>query len=374
MNRLFCLVLVSMLGLAGMPAAVVAQTPPGPPAFSQAELDQMLAPIALYPDPLLSQVLAAATYPLETVQAARFVNQNPNLKGNDLASAIQAQTWDPSVKALTQFPSVLDMMDDQLAWMQRLGDAFLGQQNAVMDTVQALRAKARATGSLASYQRSAQQSVDVQGGLIAIEPATPDIIYVPYYDPNIVYGTWWWPENPPVVWVPPPEYQPPYFGNLFLHAIAFGIGVGVVDSLFFPIFPDWGGHRFVNGPWPVRARPGEPRRPQGSAWTHDPAHRLGVAYRDTATREHFRPADHGNVNRDAFRGHVASPEQIPGFSGPARQPHVATQAPPQPAMRPPIEPVHPFMPTGTASLTQTHAERGQSSRAGSGGADGSRRR
>ena len=168
--------------------------------FGQPELDQLLAPIALYPDPLLGQILVAATYPLETVQAARFVRANPALTGDALAQAMQTQSWDPSVKALTQFPSVLLMMDDKLDWTQKLGDAFLAQQAAVMDTVQALRAKAQAAGTLKSTE---QQNVVVQDGAIEIDPYAPNTVYVPYYNPTVVYGAWWWPGWEPFVWVPP---------------------------------------------------------------------------------------------------------------------------------------------------------------------------
>ena len=185
MKRLFFLFLTCLISLTSVPVAVYAQQASDPIIFSQQELDQLLAPIALYPDPVLSQVLMAATYPLEAVQAARFVRQNPSLKDDALARALEGEPWDASVKALVQFPAVLAMMDDQLAWTQKLGDAFLAQQDAVMDTVQSLRAKAQAAGTLGSNQ---QQRVVIQDGAIDIEPYAPDIIYVPYYNPTVVYG------------------------------------------------------------------------------------------------------------------------------------------------------------------------------------------
>ena len=372
-NRLFRLLAALVIGLAMLPTAAQAQDSPTPANFSQQDLDQLLAPIALYPDPLLSQILVAATYPLETVQAARFVRQNPTLKGDDLARALQGQSWDPSVKALAQFPSVLAMMDDQLAWTQKLGDAFLAQQGAVMDTVQALRARAQAAGKLPNNQ---QEQVAYQGAAIDIEPASPDTVYVPYYNPTVVYGNWWWPESPPFVWVPPQEYQPPYFGNYFLSGIAFGLGVGIVYSLFFPVYPDWGGHRFISGGWTIRNRPGGLRRPEGAVWAHDPTHRLGVAYHDAQTSARFQPAFNNGGNRDAYRGHpqAALPAPQPSFRQPTpdnhepqaampHQPTMENRPAPQPVFRQPVEPVHPFMPTGPASTVQTHSERGQSSRA-----------
>ena len=167
--------------------------------FTQQELDQMLAPIALYPDSLLSQILMASTYPLEVVEAARWSRANPNLKGDEAVRAVEQNTWDPSVKSLVAFPQILQMMDEKLGWTERLGDAFLSQQALVMDTVQNLRQKAYAAGNLKSTD---QVRVEQQGQTIVIEPTRPEVIYVPYYDPLVVYGPWWWPAYPPVYWAP----------------------------------------------------------------------------------------------------------------------------------------------------------------------------
>lgn len=146
------------------------------PAFTQQELDQMLAPIALYPDSLLSQILMASTYPLEVIEAARWSKANPNLKGDQAVQAVAENTWDPSVKSLVAFPQILMMMDEKLNWMERLGDAFLSQQQAVMDTVQHLRQKASDAGNLTSND---QIRVDQQGPAIVVEPANPQVVYVP---------------------------------------------------------------------------------------------------------------------------------------------------------------------------------------------------
>src|SRR5258707_1693308 len=160
------------------PSAVTAPLPQG-------ELDALVAPIALYPDQLLAQVLMASTYPLEIVMAARFVQQNPSLAGDALDQALRDQNWDPSVLSLTAYPQVLVMMNDKLDWTQRLGDAFLANQQQVMDTVQALRSRAQAAGNL---QNTPQQTVTNQEGFIEIEPAQPEYVYVPIYDPRSIYG------------------------------------------------------------------------------------------------------------------------------------------------------------------------------------------
>jgi hypothetical protein len=174
------------------------------PALTQQELDQMLAPIALYPDSLLSQILMASTYPLEIVEATRWSTANPNLKDDDAVKAAAQNGWDPSVTSLIAFPQILTMMDDRLSWTERLGDAFLAQQAQVMDTVQSLRQKAYAAGNLKSTE---QVRVEQQGQTIVIEPPNPQVVYVPYYDPRIVYGPWWWPGYPPVYWGPWPGHH-----------------------------------------------------------------------------------------------------------------------------------------------------------------------
>ena len=197
---------------------VVKQTPE--------ELQQMVAPIALYPDALVSQILAAATYPTEIVEADRWVQDHPNLKGNDLANAVDQQPWDPSIKAITQFPSVLANLDKNLAWTSALGEAYVNQSEAVMDAVQVMRARAQASGNLKSNE---QEKVVTEEKTIVIEPADPEVVYVPAYDPWIVYGA------PVVVW---PGWYP--YPGLYVDgpAISFGVGFGVG---FFAGF-GWGWH------------------------------------------------------------------------------------------------------------------------------------
>jgi len=221
------------------PDVNTAYAAPGPavPAFSQQELDSMLAPIALYPDSLLSQILMAATYPLEVIQADRWVKANPGLTGDAAVRAAQNQNWDPSVISLVAFPQVLDMMDQKLDWTQRLGDAFLGQQAQVMDTVQGLRARAYQAGNLRSNQ---YLSVQQSGPTYIVQPAQPQVVYVPYYDPNVVYGAWAYPAYPPVYYPPPPRYyNPPPRASV---SIGFGNGVSLAVGFFFGSM-DWGHRR-----------------------------------------------------------------------------------------------------------------------------------
>ena len=186
--------------LLALPPGVLAQQPAGAPVFSQEELDQILAPIALYPDSLVAQILMASTYPLEVVQADRFAKQNASLKGEPLTKALESQNWDPSVKSLVNFPQVLTMMSEKLEWTQKLGDAFLAQQKPVMDTIQGLRAKAQAAGNLKTTK---EQTVIVEEKIIKIEPASPQVIYVPAYNPTVVYGAWPYPASPPYYYYPP---------------------------------------------------------------------------------------------------------------------------------------------------------------------------
>jgi hypothetical protein len=168
-----------------------------PPAktFSQQDLDRLLAPIALYPDPLLAQVLMASTYPLEVVQAARWVKANPKVSGAALETAMAKQSWDPAVKSLTAVPQVVQQMSDNLDWMQKLGDAFLAQQQDVMDTVQGLRARADTTGNLKTTEQQVVRT-EVQGSqkIYVVESPKPEVVYVPTYNPTVVYGSWWYPD------------------------------------------------------------------------------------------------------------------------------------------------------------------------------------
>ncbi|OGA55405.1 MAG: hypothetical protein A3F74_19290 [Betaproteobacteria bacterium RIFCSPLOWO2_12_FULL_62_58] len=275
--------------------------------FQREELDQMLAPVALYPDALLSQILMASTYPLEVVQASRWSRTNPTLKGQNAVRAVERMDWDPSVKSLTAFPQILHMMDEKLEWTERLGEAFLAQQADVMDTVQDLRRRAEAAGNLSSGD---QMQVRREGEFIMIEPPAPEVVYVPYYDPAVVYGPWWWPEYPPVYWAPPWAYYvvPPY-PSLFL----WGSGIGVSANFFFG-YPDWRRrhvsvvHRHVtvgNRRTPSVNRGAGPREPV--VWRHNPDHRRGVPFRHAEARQRFEQerAAAGTTRRGPDRNDVA---------------------------------------------------------------------
>jgi len=268
-----------------------AAQPAAAPAYSQAELDQMLAPIALYPDELLSQVLMASTYPLEVVQAARWSREHAGLKGDEAVRAAAGQDWDPSVKSLLAFPDLLQRMDEQLEWTRGLGEAFLAQESQVMDSVQQLRRRAQENGGLASDGRV--RVVD-DGSTIVVEPADPRVVYVPYYDPWIVYGSWWWPAYPPVVWAPWPGYvvvRPGFW---------WGVGIGVTAGFFFGAVSWPHRHVTVVRPHVYYARPPHAYRPAhvhrplaAGRWTYDPSHRRGASYRKPELRQRyggFRPA------------------------------------------------------------------------------------
>src|SRR5215475_11251345 len=222
-----------------IPAAAMAQTPAAPAAsgdqlLKPEQLDALVAPIALYPDTLLSLVLQASTYPLEVVQAARWVDQNKNLKGDALKAEVDKQSWDDSVKSLAATPDVLKMMSDKLEWTQKLGDTVLAQQPDVMDAIQRLRTKAQQNNKL---QDTKQQKVTItpasaSGGgggggggggasapqYITIEQTDPNEVYVPYYDPNVVYGGWPYSDYPPYYWG--------YPGYIGAGVIGAGIGFG----------------------------------------------------------------------------------------------------------------------------------------------------
>lgn len=309
--------------LLAIPFGAFAQNtaPSASPQFKQEELDQMLAPIALYPDSLLVQILMASTYPLEIVEAARWSKANPNLKGDQLTVALEKQNWDPSVKSLINFPSVLAMMNDKLDWTQKLGDAFLAQEKGVMDTVQKLRAKAQAQGALKSTD---QQKVTTQAQTIIIESASPQVVYVPAYNPAVVYGPWMYPAYPPYPYYPPGAV-------IGASVVSFGVGVAVGAAWGYA----WGGCNWNHGTVNVNVNQNNTINNninrnvsntnvnqntanvnrnnadkvggKGSTeWQHDPAHRKGVAYRDNATQQKYgQQRDRGSTDaRHDYRGHT----------------------------------------------------------------------
>ena len=277
-----CRVIMIIVTLLVIPAGIMAQDTEDSDQdykFSTEELTQMLAPIALYPDALTAQVLMASTYPLEVVEADRWLSQNLQLKGNDLDTALLNKSWDPSVKSLCHFPDILKSMSEKLDQTRKLGDAFLGQEDEVMATVQELRGKARDQGNL---KTTGEQKVIVEDEIIRIEPANPEVVYVPVYDPAYVYGPWWYPAYPPYYWYYPPGfYSAAYIG--------FGPGIYFGFNAFSWVWFDWPVHRVhtdINRT--RRFNHVRDRRPDtGNIWRHNPQHRKGVAYRDLRTSERF---------------------------------------------------------------------------------------
>ena len=286
-----------------------------PTAFTVEQLDQMLAPIALFPDALLSQVLMAATYPSDVAQAADWAFANRNLEGDAAVKAVQDKPWDPSVQSLVAFPQVLAMLGEKPEWVHDLGDAFLAQPEAVMDSVQFLRSKAKNAGNLSSNE---QQIVTVEAAppppqtivvnapppptqIITIAPANPQVIFVPVYNPVHVFGPWWHPMHPPLFFPPPPRWG---FGwNPVGNAIWWGVGIGVTYAL-------WGGvdwrRRNVNinvNQWNnINVNNRITSNNRNVNWNHNPGNRRGIPYRDAATRDRLQNAVGERGGRQDFRG------------------------------------------------------------------------
>jgi hypothetical protein len=286
---------------------LTAQQPPALPPPDQAltpqQLDDLVAPIALYPDPLLSQIMVAATYPLELVQAFQWLQRNPGLTGAALTQAAQQQNWDPSVQALVVFPDVVKRLNDDVTWTTNLGNAFLAQQADVMDAVQRLRLQAQQAGKLNSTPQEVVTTTNPGGPpVIEIEPADPAVMYVPVYDP-----VWFW--GPPLYYPYPGWFWPPRpVGGLFF---SFGPGIGI--GAFFGggwggwaswgWHPGWGGHTvIVNNTFIHRYNFNSARLAQlhgTSVWQHDAFHRQGVPYArpglatrfNAPVRQNLQPAE-----------------------------------------------------------------------------------
>jgi hypothetical protein len=270
-------------------AATAASAPASAPAadqppFKPEELEQMLAPLALYPDALLSQVLMASTYPVEVVEAERWAKKNSKLKGDQLAAALEKQPWDPSVRSLVNFPDVLMMMSENLSTTVKIGDAFIGQQKEVMDTVQKLRAKAKEAGNLQTSQQQEVTVVEQEGAdIIVIESSDPEVIYVPQYNPTVIYGTWPYPAYPPY-----PYYPPGYAGGAF---VSFGLGVAIGAAWGYAWGDcDWhGGDINIdvdrNNNFNGNIDRDKFRNRADNKFRHDPAHRQGATYRNQASAQ-----------------------------------------------------------------------------------------
>lgn len=303
------------------------------PLFSVEQLDQMLAPIALFPDPLLSQVLMAATYPSEVAEAAEWALANRGLEGDAAVRAVQHRDWDPSVQSLVAFPQVIAMMGDNPQWVRDLGDAFLDDPDGVMDSVQFLRAKARDAGTLTSNEHQVvkiqpaparSETVVVQTyrppqQIIVIEPANPQVIFVPIYNPNYIFGTWWNPWAPPLFFPPAPHWG--FVHHPITTAIWWGVGIGVTHALWGRVH--WR-DRSVNvnvNHWNninVNNRINVNANNRDVRWRHNERNRRDVPYRSDAARERVRnaAADRGagrpgqravdDVRRDQARDALAN--------------------------------------------------------------------
>ncbi|MGA7790459.1 MAG: DUF3300 domain-containing protein, partial [Xanthobacteraceae bacterium] len=317
-----------------LPQTVVAQTAPPqtPPAaqpasastqqlLSDGQLDALVAPIALYPDALLSEVLMASTYPLEVVEADRWAKDNKNLKGDALKAAVDQQSWDDSVKSLVATPAVLDMMSTKLSWTQQLGDAVLAQQPDIMDAIQRLRSKAQANDKLASNKQQTVSTQQQSGReVIVIAPAQPDTVYVPYYDPAVVYGPWPYPAYPPYYW-PAPGY---IAAGLLATGLAFGAGYALgrwAGGGYWGGGFNWGGNN-ININRNVNIN--NINRGNGNNWVHNPAHRQGVRYNNPNVAAKFggNRANAGGVqNRMDFRGRGGQQVLNPG-GGAGNRPNI----------------------------------------------------
>jgi len=411
------------------PAGAIA-TSPASKELKAEEIDQLVAPIALYPDSLLSQILMASTYPVEVVQAERWAKQNKSLTGDALAKALEPQTWDPSVKSLVNFPDVLTMMSDKLDWTVKLGDAFLENQKPVMDAVQRLRTKAQAQGNLKNNDQqkvvieqapATQTTTTTNTQIIKIEPTNPQVVYVPTYNPTVVYGGWPYPSYPPYSY-----YPPGYVAGAA--AVSFGVGLAVGAAWGYA----WGGCNWGHSEVDIDidqnlninsnidrdkfkaeqgkrqaerdtrqgerqtgrdTRQGE-RQGSRSSFQHDPSHRQGVTYRDNATAQKFggQSSAQAAQSREAYRGRAdagrqdiarGGADQFRGAGGNTRAPSVNnTGNRPAPSANRGSSSNRPSN-TGTRSnaynginqggnATRNYSQRGSSSRSGSSSSGGSR--
>lgn len=266
--------------------------------FSTEQLDQMMAPIALYPDSLLAQVLMASTYPVQVKDAAAWSKANKGKEGDAAVSAVESQGWDPSVASLVAFPSLIQQMGEHPDETQKIGDAFLAQPDDVMNSVQRLRAAAQKAGNLKTNE---QQKVVVEQQKIIIEPAQPQTVYVPAYNPAVVYGAWWYPSYPPYYWPPPYGYYP---GAVLATGIAWGVAIGVGNAL-------WGGIGWGNNDVNINVnkynninRNNQITNVSGNRanWQHNANNRQGAPYRDQASRDKFDNRKAGADGRQDYRG------------------------------------------------------------------------
>ena len=280
------------------PAGSAAPEPPAPKATPD-QLDSLVAPIALYPDPLLAQTLVASTYPLEIIQLQQWLEKNKGLKDKALADAVAKQPWDPAIQSMAAFPEVVKRLGDDIQWTTDLGNAFLDQQSDVMDAVQRMRKKAQGTGALTtSEQQKVETKVVEQKTVIIVEPANPQVIYVPTYNPTVVYG-------PPVYPYPPVYYPPPpppgaYFATA---AIAFGVGMAMGAAWGGSCCGcGWGGNNVnvnVNNNFNRNANI---NTGGNNNWQHNSQHRGGAPYSNKATANKYGGSARGESRQGSASG------------------------------------------------------------------------
>ena len=292
-----------------------AAAPPEQKLYKNEQLDQMLAPVALYPDSLLAQLLMATTYPGDFAEAAEWVKAHQDAKGDDAVKQVEGESWDPSVKSLVAFPQILAQFGPQVDWVQKVGDAFLAQPEDVMASVQRLRAQAQKAGTLKTNE---QQKVIVEQApadavvpnttVIQIEPANPQVVYVPTYNPTVVYGSWAYPSYPPYYYPPPPYYYHPVASGIAA-GIAFGVGIAAVNSL-------WGGCNWGRGDVNINVNRynnvNVNNRISGNGntnWNHNSANRRGTPYADNRSRQNYGQGVGGANNRSAYRGNADASRQ-----------------------------------------------------------------
>lgn len=255
--------------------------------LDKGQLDQLMAPVALYPDSLLSQILMGSTYPDDVAAAAKWSAAHTSESGDQAVKAVEAEPWDPSVKSLVAFPSVMDMMGRQPEWVKSVGDAFLAQPDAVMDSVQRLRVQAQKAGNLKSTpQQTVTSSTTNEKTVVVIQPADPQVVYVPSYNPSVVYGAWAYPSYPPYYYPPPPGSV---FGTALVSGIGFGLGVAAVNSM-------WGGFDWGHGDVDIDVNRYnnvnvnqriDNARNNNVSWQHNPQNRGNAPYADSASRQRF---------------------------------------------------------------------------------------
>jgi Protein of unknown function (DUF3300) len=310
---------------------VYAQSPPQQDASQQQaaqkipndQLDSLVAPIALYPDPLLAQVLAASTYPLEIIQLQQWLQQHKDLKDKALVDALEKEDWDPSVQAMAPLPDVVKQLAENIKWTTDLGNAFLAQQSDVMDAVQRMRTKAKGAGNLKSTEQQKVETKTVENKtVVVIEQAQPQVIYVPSYNPTVVYGPPVYP-YPPIVYPPPPSTGAVVAGM----AISFGIGMAMGAAWH----GGWGyncgwGHssnvninvnnNFVNHYNKTNVnRPSQRPAGGGNNWQHNPQHRGGAPYSNRATATQYG----GSARGDSMATRQANARQNQGQFGGRQQ-------------------------------------------------------